>query len=153
MLEVSVLMAVHNGERHLRAAVDSILSQTYGNFEFLIIDDGSSDRTAEIVASYTDPRIRSVVMGRNVGLSAALNEGLRLARGRLIARQDADDLSEPRRLERQVSVMSSRSDLALLGSQGVALSEDGRPTGFVRRCTTPAAIRWCSVFDNPFIHT
>jgi glycosyltransferase involved in cell wall biosynthesis len=153
MTAVTVLMAVHNGERHLQPAIDSILSQTWRDFEFLIVDDGSTDHTAGILASYRDSRVRVRTIDRNVGLSAALNEGLRLAQAPLVARQDADDLSEPDRLASQVAVMAERPTLALLGSQAVALAEDGTPTGTVFRCVEPAAIRWFSGFDNPFIHT
>lgn len=148
-----MLMAVFNGERHLRQAIDSVLSQTHRDFEFLIVDDGSTDRSREVIASYQDPRVHLVVMDRNVGLSAALNEGLRLAEAPLIARQDADDLSEPNRLARQIAVMAARPELALLGSQAVVVAEDGTPIGTVRRSIGPATVRWCSVFDNPFIHT
>lgn len=153
MPDVTVLMAVYNGERHLRPAIESVLAQTHRNFEFLIVDDGSTDRTAEIVSSHGDSRVRLVTMDRNVGLSTALNEGLRLAGAPLVARQDADDLSEPGRLERQLAVMAARPDVALLGSQAVAIAEDGTRTGTVRRCVAPSSIRWFSVFDNPFIHT
>ena len=146
-------MPVYNGERHVRAAIDSILAQTHRDFEFIIVDDGSTDGTQEVVSSCRDSRIRLVRMDRNNGLSLALNEGLRLSRHALIARQDADDVAEPNRLQRQLAVMSARPDLALLGSQAVAISEDGTPTGTVRRSITPAAIRWFSAFDNPFIHT
>jgi glycosyltransferase involved in cell wall biosynthesis len=150
---VTVLMPVYNGERHVHHAIDSILSQTHREFEFVIVDDGSTDRTRELVSSYRDSRIRLVAMNRNVGLSAALNEGIRLAQAPLIARQDADDVSEPSRLARQFVVMAERPDLALLGSQAVAIAEDGTPTGIVRRPVAPTSIRWFSVFDNPFIHT
>jgi glycosyltransferase involved in cell wall biosynthesis len=153
MPDVTVLMAVYNGERHVRHAIESILSQTHRDFEFVIVDDGSTDRTAELVSSYRDSRVRLVTMNRNVGLSTALNEGLRLAQAPLVARQDVDDLSEPERLARQLAAMAARPDLALLGTQGVDIDEDGVPTGTVRRCTEPGSIRWFSIFDNPFIHT
>src|SRR5688572_21702961 len=129
MPDVTVLMAVYNGERHVRAAIESVLSQTHRNFEFLIVDDGSTDRSAEIVSSCRDSRVRLVTMDRNAGLSTALNEGLRLAQAPLVARQDADDLSEPDRLERQLAVMAGRPDVALVGSQAVVIAEDGTPTG------------------------
>jgi glycosyltransferase involved in cell wall biosynthesis len=146
-------MAVYNGERHLREAIDSVIAQTHRDFEFVIVDDGSTDRSNEVIASYRDPRVRLVVMDRNVGLSAALNEGLRLANAPLVARQDADDLSEPDRLARQVAAMTARPELALLGTQGVAIDERGNPTGTVRRCVESGSVRWFSIFDNPFIHT
>jgi glycosyltransferase involved in cell wall biosynthesis len=153
MNDVTVLMPVYNAERHVRAAIDSILGQTHRDFELLIVDDGSTDRSPDLVSSYRDSRIRLVVFDRNRGLSAALNEGLRLARFSLIARQDADDLSEPHRLAQQVATMMARADLALLGSQAVAIAEDGTPTGTVRRPISPGATAWFSMFDNPFIHT
>jgi glycosyltransferase involved in cell wall biosynthesis len=153
MPDVTVLMAVYNGERHVRHAIESVLSQTHRDFEFVIVDDGSNDRTAEFVSSYRDSRVRLVAMNRNVGLSTALNEGLRLAQSPLVARQDVDDLSEPKRLERQLAAMAARPDLALLGAQGIDIDEDGAQTGTVRRCTEPGSIRWFSIFDNPFIHT
>ena len=100
---VSVLMSVYNGERYLRAAVDSILSQTFADFEFVIVDDASSDCTPSILDSYDDPRIVRLRLERNQGLAGALNEGLLLSRGRYIARQDADDVSLSSRLARQVA--------------------------------------------------
>ena len=153
MPEVTVLMAVYNGERHIRPAIDSILSQTLRDFELLIVDDGSTDRTVEIVSSYTDQRIRLIRRKPNAGLSAALNEGVRLAQAPLVARHDADDLSEPTRLAQQCAAMNARPEIALIGTQGIAVSEDGVPTGPVSRPVAPDTIRWVSVFDNPFIHT
>lgn len=146
-------MAVYNGAQHAGQAIESILSQTHRDFEFVIVDDGSTDRTAEVVSSYRDSRIRLVRLSRNTGLSAALNEGLRNARAPLVARQDADDLSEPNRLARQVTTMAASPGVALLGTQGLDIDENGVPTGTVRRCTEPDSIRWFSIFDNPFIHT
>lgn len=153
MPAVSVLMAVHNGERHLHAAIDSILAQTLRDFEFIVVDDGSTDRSRAIVEGYRDPRIRLIALERNAGLSAALNLGLQATESPLVARQDADDLSEPRRLERQLSVMHDRQELVLLGSQAVAITEDGTEAGTVWRPVEPVSIQWYSLFDNPFAHT
>src|SRR6185369_13086080 len=96
---VTVVMSVYNGERYLAEAIDSILAQTYRDFELLVIDDASTDRTAEIVAKYHDERIRVLRNDTNRGLTVSLNIGLGAARGELIARHDADDRSRPRRLE------------------------------------------------------
>src|SRR5436305_6637069 len=131
MPDVTVLMPVYNGEQYLGAAIEGILCQTHDNFELLIVDDGSTDRSVEIVMSYRDPRVRLVSMHTNVGLSAALNEGVKLARAPFVARQDADDVSEPHRLEVQLRVMTKQPDLALLGSQAVAVSRNGKPIGTV----------------------
>jgi glycosyltransferase involved in cell wall biosynthesis len=153
MPAVSVLMAVYNGERHLGAAIDSILAQTWQDFEFIIVDDGSTDGSRDIVAGRPDPRIRLVVLERNHGLSGALNAGLSVARSPLIARQDADDLSEPHRLARQVALMHERPELALLGSRAIAIDEAGQATGTVWRPVEESSIRWYALFDNPFAHT
>src|SRR6476619_2022139 len=85
-LKVSVIMPVHNGERYLREAVDSILNQTLRDFEFVIIDDGSTDGTVEILGSYTDPRLQIVHNRTNLGITASLNKALDMARGEYIAR-------------------------------------------------------------------
>jgi hypothetical protein len=151
--DVTVLMSLFNSERHLRASIDSILAQTYRDFELLIVDDGSSDRSVEIARSCVDTRIRVVVNERNLGLAASLNRGLAAARGALIARQDSDDVSHPDRLERQVAVIARRPELALLGSQANAIDEHGRPLKPVDRPIDESSIRWYGLFDNPFIHT
>src|SRR5258708_31795371 len=146
-------MPVFNGMRHVGAAVESILAQTYRDFELLVVDDGSSDRSLEIVRSYRDARIRVLVNERNLGLAASLNRGLSESRCALIARQDADDLSLPNRLERQVAVMRQRPELALLGTQASAIDVDGRPLKAVDRPIDEVSIRWYGLFDNPFVHT
>lgn len=153
MPDVTVLMPVFNAERHLRPAIDSILAQTYHDFELIVIDDGSTDRSAEITASYRDPRVRLLGNERNLGLSASLNRGLAAAKSDLIARQDSDDLSAPRRLEIQVAAMAARPELALIGTQAWAIDEEGRRLKPVARSVDPVSIRWYGLFDNPFIHS
>ena len=106
---VSVLMAVYNGEKYLLEAIESILNQTYTNFEFLIINDGSTDSTEEIILSYSDQRIRYIKNEQNLKLIASLNKGLDLAKGKYIARMDADDISLPDRLEKQVNFLERNS--------------------------------------------
>ena len=113
---VTVLMAVYNGEKYLREAIESILDQTYTNFEFLIINDGSSDRTEEIILSYNDKRIRYIKNEQNLKLIASLNKGLDLAKGEFIARMDADDISLPERLEKQINFLEKHPEIGLLGS-------------------------------------
>ena len=108
-------MSVYNGERDLRRSVDSVLAQTLEDFEFIIINDGSRDRSREILAEYerADARVR-VFEQENRGLTKALIRGCREARGRYIARQDADDLSRPERLRKQVDLLENHADVALL---------------------------------------
>ena len=114
--KVSVLMSVQDGERYLRAAIESILDQTFANFEFLILDDASSDASRAIIASYDDPRIRLIENERNLGLTRSLNRGIRLSRGAYIARMDADDLSLPDRLQKQVDFLDADPQCAAVAS-------------------------------------
>lgn len=113
---VTVLMAVYNGACHLREALESILGQTFTDFEFLIINDGSTDSSVQIIQSYSDTRICLVNNNDNLGLTASLNKGLALARGEYIARMDADDISRPERLARQVSFMDENPQVGVCGS-------------------------------------
>jgi hypothetical protein len=124
---VSVVMSVFNGERFLSEAVDSVLNQSFRDFEFIIIDDGSTDGTADILARYqkADPRV-VVHHHPNKGQVPSLNTGCGLARGRYIARIDADDVALPERLERQVACLEQNPQVALLGSSISNIDEMGR---------------------------
>jgi glycosyltransferase involved in cell wall biosynthesis len=115
---VSVLMSVYNGEQYLKDAIESILSQTFCDFEFIVIDDGSSDSTPDILAHYQqrEPRVLAHRFDHNRGLSAALNFGIRLARGEYIARMDADDISLPNRLQEQVGFMDAHPEIGVCGT-------------------------------------
>jgi glycosyltransferase involved in cell wall biosynthesis len=127
--EVSIIMAVHNGAEHIHAAVESIFSQSFADFEFIIIDDGSSDSTPAILRSCAerDPRI-VLISQNNMGLTKSLNKGLKLAKGKYIARQDADDVSYPYRIERQVARMDADSALVLIGGRSDDMHDDGLKT-------------------------
>ena len=127
--KVSVLMAVYNGEKYLPEAINSILGQTFTDFEFLIVDDGSRDRTPEIIRSYQDPRIRPISNPGNVGLTHSLNQGLDLARGEYLARMDSDDISLPERLAKQVTHMDVNSEIAVCGTWAKDIDAQGRVTG------------------------
>jgi glycosyltransferase involved in cell wall biosynthesis len=116
MPRLTVLMPVYNGQRYLREAVESILRQTFSDFEFLIVDDGSQDGTSAILRSYRDDRIRVIENGCNLGLIATLNKGLQMARGQYVARMDADDVSLPRRLERQLDYLEQHRDICVASS-------------------------------------
>lgn len=125
---ISVLMPAYNARRYLREAVDSILAQTFGDFEFIIIDDGSTDDTPAILKSYAarDRRIR-IQSGPNEGVSASLNKALALARGEFVARMDADDVSLPTRFEKQVQFLQQRPNYVLVGSRCMLIDPDGFP--------------------------
>lgn len=113
---VTVLMPVYNGSLYLGEAMDSILRQTFYDFEFLIIDDGSTDTTVDIISSYSDGRIRLLKNEANTGIAASLNKGIECARGRYIARMDCDDISMPERLYKQVLFMEQHPQIGVCGS-------------------------------------
>src|SRR5215472_18447331 len=104
MPRVSVAMSVYNCEQYLPASIDSILTQTFEDFEFIIVDDGSTDRSAEIIKSYGDSRI-VFLQQSNQGVASALNHALRFALGEYVARQDADDISLPERFSKEVAFL------------------------------------------------
>jgi glycosyltransferase involved in cell wall biosynthesis len=148
---VTLILPVYNGEAYLRPAIDSLLRQTFRDFELLIIDDGSTDGSAAIVASYGDERIRFQRNARNLGLIATLNKGFELARGEFIARMDCDDISLPHRLERQLDYLACHPDVALVGSWFEKLQ--GRHSRVVKTPVDHAAIRFFLIFDNTFLHS
>lgn len=113
---ITVLMPVYNAGVHLREAIDSILAQTFTAFEFLIVNDGSTDKSEEIILSYNDPRIRYIKNETNLRLIATLNKGIDMATGKYIARMDADDISEPNRLQLQYDYMEKNPEVAICGS-------------------------------------
>ena len=146
---VTVLMPVYNAERTLREAIDSILSQTFTDFEFLIIDDGSTDSSAEIVRSYTDPRIRLLPNERNLKITATLNRGLDIAQGEYIARMDADDISLPERLAKQVAFLDAHPEVGIVGTWAQAFGEAHFQ---IPHPTDPERIRAKLLFDSPLTH-
>jgi len=149
---VSVVLPVYNCEQYLGEAIESILSQTFASFEFIIIDDGSKDRSAEVMKEFQDDRIR-IVQQPNQGLAATLNRGIALARGQYIARQDQDDLSYPERLARQVAHMEAHPDCVLLGTWAQILEVDRPVDRFHRHPVDEAELRYLMLFNNPFVHS
>jgi len=151
-MRVSVVMSAYNAERYVRAAVGSILSQTFSDFELVVIDDGSRDGTGEILAGYGDPRIR-VIRQVNRGLIASLNLGIELARGEFIARMDADDVAYPRRLERQVAFLDANPDVGMVGTAYDEIDERGSVIGHRCHPTEHEALRRALIRYNPFFHS
>lgn len=115
MPKVSVIMPAYNAGKYIREAINSILSQTFSDFEFIILNDCSTDSTEEIILSYHDPRIVYVKNEKNLGVAATLNRGLEMARGEYIARMDADDISLPERFAKQVAYMDEHQGVAVCG--------------------------------------
>jgi glycosyltransferase involved in cell wall biosynthesis len=143
-------MSVYNGERYLREAIDSILNQTFRDFEFIIVDDGSTDSSPEIIRAYDDERIRLIRNERNVGLTASLNEGLDQSRGEYVARMDCDDVSLPERLARQVAFMDARPGVG--ASSTWALDIDAEGNVLRRRKTLTGAQLDNFYWRTPLIH-
>lgn len=151
---VTVLMSVYNDERYLSDSIESILKQTFTDFEFLIIDDGSTDSTAAILSryAYIDSRVRIHTLHGNRGLGYCLNLGVSLAMGKFIARMDADDISRPDRLQRQVLFFQDNQELDVLGSYAVLIDEYGNGDR-VRSVPLTKGDISRNVWSNPFIHS
>jgi glycosyltransferase involved in cell wall biosynthesis len=149
--KVSVLMSVFNGERHLCAAIDSILKQTFQDFEFIIIDDGSTDHSPQILNSYEDPRIRLITNEKNIGLTRSLNKGIDLCRGEYIARMDGDDISLPERLKKQVEFMDHNRGVGISGTwkRSIGLKSNKKNKFPIR----DSEIRCMLLFNNAFCHS
>lgn len=123
---LTVLMPVYNGERFLREAIDSILQQTYGDFEFLIIDDNSRDASRDIISSYKDSRIKYIHNEKNKGQMQTLNAGFYFSQGRYIARTDQDDISLPQRLEKEMELLERDKTLGLVFSDSFIMDSSGK---------------------------
>jgi glycosyltransferase involved in cell wall biosynthesis/GT2 family glycosyltransferase len=150
---VSVLVAVHNGERYLRAALESIFRQTVSDFELVVVDDGSTDTTPAVLESVADGRLRVVRADERLGLAGALNRGLDEARGRYVARMDADDVALPRWLERVLARLASEPRVALVGAGVLELGAEGRVGAVHLPEPGPAVTRWHALFSSsPFFH-
>jgi len=150
---VSVLMTVYNAEPFLHEAIQSILNQSFGDFEFIVIDNASTDASREILASYSDPRLRLFYNSENMGPPRALNKGLRMAKGEYVARMDADDVALPGRLAKQFDFMARNPDCAALGTQIMLLDHNGRRIYAPWMPVTPDEIRWKLMFTSPLAHS
>lgn len=124
---VSVIMSVYNGGAYLSEAIESVLNQTFDDFEFIIINDGSVDDSLEVIKKYARKDKRIVIISReNRGLIASLNEGISKAQGKYIARMDADDISLPKRFDKQLEILESRPDIVVCGSWTINIYENGK---------------------------
>lgn len=130
---VTVFIPVYNREDYIRVAVNSMLAQTYRDFELIVVDDGSTDRTVEVLEAYSDPRLRVVRNETNLGIPAARNRGLDEARGEYIALLDSDDHAYPRRLARQVDWLDRHPGITQVGSWCSFMDSDGKMLDKVRR--------------------
>lgn len=152
---VAVLISTYNDERFLAAAIDSVLDQTYSDFEIVVVNDASTDRSGEIAAGYRDRRVRVIENSENLGTGPSLNRGLAVIRSEYVAKLDADDICFPQRLAMQVAFLDAHPEVAAVGAQAIVIDAKGRR---VRRLeswfeTTEWGLRWRRIFQNPLIHS
>ena len=152
--QISVVMAVRDGERWLPGAIASIQRQTLSQFELIIIDDGSTDQTPHIIDAQfrSDPRIIAIHQDR-LGLVAALNRGLAASRGQFIARLDADDIAQPQRLARQLEYLERHPEIGLLGTWAHKINEQGLVVGTLTPPPGTKALLALLARTNPFLHS
>ena len=151
--EVSVVMSVYNGENYIRESIDSILNQTFIDYEFIIIDDGSTDSTSKILDQYSklNPCIR-LIKHKNIGLTKSLIVGCNEAKGKYIARQDADDFSYPTRLKEEVSMLNNNEKIILVGTWYTVTYQDSSSV-LISYSGSDSAIRRDIFYKNPFCHS
>ena len=146
--KITVLMPVYNGEPYLKEAIESILNQTFQDFEFLIINDGSTDKSLEVIRSFNDARIKIIENPQNLGLIATLNIGIKNSTGEYIARMDQDDIALPQRLEKQYKFMEEHPEIGVSGSSMQIIDEERIMKAF----TEHKQLKFISLFDSPLCH-
>jgi glycosyltransferase involved in cell wall biosynthesis len=147
-ISVSVIITVFNGERYIAQSIESILNQTFRNFELIVINDGSTDQTLDILQKYK--RLK-VISQPNKGISKSVNIGLKAAQGKYIARFDADDICYPKRLAKQVAFLEQNPEIGLVGSFATIIDSRGNKWGCQKMPISDKEIRWVSLFKSPFI--
>ncbi|MCJ2276094.1 glycosyltransferase [Acinetobacter baumannii] len=149
---VSVVLPAYNAELYLKEAIDSVLSQTFTDFELIILNDGSIDRTEEIILSYNDSRIVYVKNEKNLGLIGTLNKGINLAKGKYIARMDADDICLPERFKKQVDFLEKNNEIDLIGTNAIKINNNGDRIGVINMPASDHDIKMMLFIQSPFIH-
>ena len=154
--KVTVLMPAYNAGKYIAESIQSVIDQTYSDWELLVVNDGSTDNTVEVVEGFSDPRVRLLNNPENLRLIKTLNRGLEEARGEYVARLDADDRALPERLRLQVEVLDNDSDLVLIGGRSNVICADGEVKRRGEDCYAPEScedILMASMFYNPFRHS
>jgi len=146
---VSVIMTVYNAEEYLRDAIESVLNQTFKNYEFIIVDDGSTDRSKKIIQSYGDSRIK-LISHKNQGVSLSCNKAIKIAVGKYIARHDADDISIKDRFKKQVQYLELNPNVGLLGTNYELMDISGKVFRKTNIFTAPSDLKLANVFSNQF---
>ena len=152
--KVSVVMAIRNEEKYGPSAIQSILDQTFSDFEFIIIDDASTDSTPHMLRSFArnDSRIRTITNAENLGVTRSLNVGLKAVRGDYIARMDADDYTFPHRFADQIEFLDANPDFIVVGGGAQYIDADGHAISTFDRGSTWWEFEWVSFFRPPLIH-
>ena len=150
---ITVLMSVYNDEKYLKKSMDTILNQTFTDFEFVIINDGSTDTTLEVLKKYTDPRVKIISNTQQIGLSKSLNKGLQVAKGEYIARQDSNDISSPKRLEKQVAYLEARTEYGLVGTWTYKIDAENNIIDKEMFFTEHDDIVMTLLTENHFVHS
>lgn len=152
---ISVLMSVFNEERYLHSSIDSILKQSFSDFEFIITDDHSSDGTLEILHTYAlkDKRIKIIEHTKKMGLAHSLNEQIHMSKGKYLARMDGDDISHPDRFEKQFQFLENNNDIGMVGSFCREIDNNGKYISLWKRPTSDPEIKRRIFGFNPFIHS
>jgi glycosyltransferase involved in cell wall biosynthesis len=152
MPKISVIMSVYNCDKYVREAILSILDQSFSDFEFIIINDGSTDKSREIIESIKDERV-ILINNQNKGLTKSLNEAVKLSKGEFIARMDADDISLKDRFEKQINFLNLNLDISMCGAWADFIDADENFLKTYKRPITDKEIKKKIIFHNPFIHS
>lgn len=149
---ISVVLPAYNADLYLKEAIDSILAQTFIDFELIVLNDGSTDKTEEIILSYNDNRIVYIKNEKNLGLIATLNKGICFAKGKYIARMDADDICFPERFAKQVEFLEKNQEYVICGTFVYLFIEKIEKKKVAKYPEVDSAIRMRSIFNSPFAH-
>lgn len=152
-MKISAVMSVFNNEKYVQESIESVLNQTFKDFEFIIVNDGCTDQTGEILKKYEqNSQIKIIENKKNIGLTKSLNKALKVAMGKYIARQDADDISLPERFKKQVEFLENNPEIKILGTFAYGINDTGE---ILREDTAPissAVIKKNLIKNNSFIH-
>lgn len=148
---ITVGIPIFNAENNLKIAIKSVLNQSYSNFELILSDDGSTDRSLEIIKSFADERIRIVADGLNRGIGYRLNEQIKTSKGKYFARMDADDIMMPDRLKKQLHILESNENIDVLGGSAYLINNNNEILG-IRESFSPNSLRDLIEHGGLFIH-
>lgn len=152
MPKVSVIMSCYNSEKYIADCISSVLKQTFSDFEFIIIDDNSTDESLNIIESFDDNRIILIKNNTNVGLTQNLNKGIEISKGEYIARIDSDDVCFPDRFQTQIDFLEKNDDISVVGSNAIMIDEYNKIVGITDETLKPDDIRNKCYLQNPLLH-